>query len=242
ERTITALVGNGIKFTKQGGVTVTLEVDEDLVLLHVADTGIGISNEFMPFLFEEFKQESEGLSRMHEGSGLGLSITKRLVELMKGDIMAESEKGQGTVFTVTLPRNGEAAIKSGDLNGQNGHVRPKVLVVEDNADTRTLVNHLLRKNYEVVCASDGDEALTLAAANNYDVLLVDINLGKGKSGEDVLHAVKSLPTYEDIPVIAVTAYAMPGDRERFFTEGFDDYVSKPFSKQRLLEALEAVLE
>ena len=242
ERTVTALVGNGIKFTKQGSVIVTLEADDDLVLLHVADTGIGISNEFMPFLFEEFKQESEGLSRMHEGSGLGLSITKRLVELMKGDIMAESEKGQGTVFTVALPRNGEAAVRSGDVNGHGGPSRPRVLVVEDNADTRTLVNHLLRKNYEVVCASDGDEALTLAAENNYDVLLVDINLGKGKSGEDVLHAVKSLPTYEDTPIIAVTAYAMPGDRERFFSEGFDDYVSKPFSKQRLLEALEAVLE
>jgi signal transduction histidine kinase len=242
ERTVSALVSNGIKFTKQGSVIVTLEADDDLVLLHVADTGIGISNEFMPFLFEEFKQESEGLSRMHEGSGLGLSITKRLVELMKGDIMAESEKGQGSVFTVALPRNGEASLKSGDVNGQAGHSRPRVLVVEDNADTRTLVNHLLRKNYEVVCASDGDEALRLAAENNYDVLLVDINLGKGKSGEDVLHAVKSLPTYEDTPIIAVTAYAMPGDRERFFSEGFDDYVSKPFSKQRLLEALEAVLE
>lgn len=242
ERVVSNLVSNGIKFTKEGGVTVSLEADEDHVLIHVADTGIGISEEFMPFLFEDFKQESEGLSRIHEGSGLGLSITKRLVQLMKGNIMAESEKGRGTVFTVALPRNGDAAAVDAN-GGTNEDVEPRtrVLVVEDNADTRTLVNHLLRKNYDVRCATDADDALQLAADEKYDVLLVDINLGKGKSGEDVLHAIKSLPDYGDTPVIAVTAYAMPGDRERFFNEGFDEYVSKPFSKQRLLEALEGVL-
>lgn len=241
ERVVSNLLSNGIKFTKDGGVTVSLEADDEHVLIHVADTGIGISEEFMPYLFEDFKQESEGLSRMHEGSGLGLSITKRLVQLMKGNIMAESEKGRGTVFTVALPRNGESAVLDSSKGNSDDDKRTRVLVVEDNADTRTLVNHLLRKNYEVRCATDADEALQLASEERYDVLLVDINLGKGKSGEDVLHAVKSLPNYEEIPVIAVTAYAMPGDRERFFAEGFDDYVSKPFSKQRLLEALEGVL-
>ncbi len=241
ERVVSNLVSNGIKFTKEGGVTVSLEADEDHLLIHVADTGIGIGEEFMPFLFEDFKQESEGLSRIHEGSGLGLSITKRLVQLMKGNIMAESDKGRGTVFTVALPRNGEASATESESAAAEEKSRRRVLVVEDNADTRTLVNHLLRKSYDVRCASDADDAIELAAAERYDVLLVDINLGKGKSGEDVLHAIKSLPSYSDTPVIAVTAYAMPGDRERFFNEGFDDYVSKPFSKQRLLEALEGVL-
>lgn len=243
ERTVKNLVSNGLKFTSEGGVAVSVEADEDDVLIHVADTGIGISEEFMPSLFDEFKQESEGLSRAHEGSGLGLPITKRLVKLMKGDIMADSQKGQGTVFTVALPRNAEKAGKSSDQRiGAAEEARPRVLVVEDNADTRTLVNHLLRKSYDVLCVSDGEEALARAAESNYDALLVDINLGKGKSGEDVLHDIKNLPGYAGIPVVAVTAYAMPGDRERFFAEGFDDYVSKPFSKQRLLEALEGVLE
>lgn len=119
--------------------------------------------------------------------------------------------------------------------------RPHILVVEDNADTRTLVNHLLRKSYYVRCVDDADQALEHVARLRFDAILVDINLGKGKSGEDVLHAIKSQPGYEETPVVAVTAYAMPGDRERFFAEGFDEYVSKPFSKQRLLEALEGVL-
>ena len=242
ERAVSNLVSNAIKFTSEGRVSVSLEADDCDVLIHVADTGIGISQEFMPYLFDEFKQESEGLARIHEGSGLGLPITKRLVELMKGKIMADSEKGYGSVFTVALPKNGES--KRAAANGQTSDepARPRVLVVEDNADTRTLVNHLLRKSYDVACASNGEEALDLAGETDYDVLLVDINLGKGKSGEDVLHEVKRLPGYLNTPIIAVTAYAMPGDKERFFAEGFDDYVSKPFSKQRLLEALEGVLE
>src|SRR5690606_2105835 len=159
-------------------------------------------------------------------------IAKRLVELMKGNIMADSEKDQGSVFTMVLPRNGQ---EIGASKVESGLAAPpRVLVVEDNADTRTLVNHLLRKSYDVVCVSSADEALARASEEQYDVLLVDINLGKGRSGEDVLHDIKNLPGYDATPIVAVTAYAMPGDRERFFAEGFDDYVSKPFSKQRLL--------
>lgn len=149
--------------------------------------------------------------------------------------MAESENDRRTASTVAPNNRRDAG------TGADASPRARVLVVEDNADTLTLVNHLLRKNYDVRCADDADQALELASSSRYDVVLVDINLGKGKSGEDVLHAVKSLPGYERTPVIAVTAYAMPGDRERFFAEGFDNYVSKPFSKQRLLEALESVL-
>jgi len=134
------------------------------------------------------------------------------------------------------PSNGDMYIAGSDASS-----RARVLVVEDNADTLTLVNHLLRKHYDVRCADDADQALGLALASLFDVVLLDINLGRGKSGEDVLHAVRAIPGYEQTPVIAVTAYAMPGDRERFFSEGFNDYVSKPFSKQRLLEALESVL-
>ncbi len=119
--------------------------------------------------------------------------------------------------------------------------RSRVLVVEDNADTRTLVDLLLRKTFDVHCAADADEGLRMASASNFDVILVDINLGKGKTGRDVLDAVKSLPSYSDTPVIAVTAYALPGDRERFVSEGFDEYVAKPFTRKRLIEALESVL-
>ncbi len=160
---------------------------------------------------------------------------------MKSTTMADSGKGFGSVFTVSLTRNGMELHTDAITEERDRKENPRVLVVEDNADTRTLVIHLLRKSYDVTCAGSGEEALDFIRAKQFDVLLVDINLGRGKSGEDVLREVKKLPGYETTPIIAVTAYAMPGDKERFFAEGFDDYISKPFSKQRLLEALEAVL-
>ena len=103
ERILNNLVGNAIKFTEVGSVHVTAEYEEDRVHIQVADTGIGIDDAFLPFLFDEFKQESSGLSRSHEGSGLGLSITYRLVELMDGTIEVRSQKEQGSTFTVSFP-------------------------------------------------------------------------------------------------------------------------------------------
>ncbi len=103
-RVLNNLIGNAIKFTNEGGVVVTVGTDEEQVWVQVADTGIGISPTFIPHLFEEFRQESTGLSRAYEGSGLGLAISRRLVETMGGAIEVESEKGVGTTFTVHLPR------------------------------------------------------------------------------------------------------------------------------------------
>jgi len=103
ERILNNLVGNAIKFTEEGSVHVRAEHESDRVRIQVADTGIGIDETFIPFLFDEFKQESSGLSRSHEGSGLGLSITYRLVELMEGTIEVESQKDRGSIFTVSFP-------------------------------------------------------------------------------------------------------------------------------------------
>ncbi len=103
-RILINLLSNAIKFTHQGGVRVYVRTEESHIHISVKDTGVGISREFLPHLFDEFKQESSGLSRTYEGSGLGLTITKRLVELMDGAIDVESEKGRGTVFVVTFPR------------------------------------------------------------------------------------------------------------------------------------------
>ena len=103
DRILTNLLSNAFKFTSTGGVTVTVEAYADHVVLRVADTGIGIDASFLPRIFEEFTQESEGHARSHEGSGLGLTITRRLVELMNGDITVTSEKARGTTFTLTFP-------------------------------------------------------------------------------------------------------------------------------------------
>ncbi|HLA63035.1 MAG TPA: ATP-binding protein, partial [Rhodothermales bacterium] len=118
-RVLVNLIGNAIKFTEHGGVTVTAGTGADGVYLRVTDTGVGIAAAFLPHLFDEFKQESEGHERTHEGNGLGLAITKRLVVLMGGTIVVESAPGHGSTFTVTLPRS--VAAPSGHSGDGAGH-------------------------------------------------------------------------------------------------------------------------
>ena len=236
-RIINNLVGNAIKFTDTGEVSVEVSAHADEVVVRVRDTGVGISEEFLPLLFEEFQQESTGLARSHEGSGLGLTITQRLVEILSGTISVESEKGVGSTFTVTLPR----ATSSGGVEeprkpraartvSSSDH---RLLVVEDNADTRELISKRLEAMCDLELASDPEEAIQIAEDRVFDAFLLDINLTATLDGVDVLHALRAMPAYADTPTVAMTAYAMPGDRERFLNAGFDHYLSKPFTSQQL---------
>ena len=116
----------------------------------------------------------------------------------------------------------------------------RMLVVEDNADTRRLLKFLLR-NYEVAMATSSQEALDELSRGAFDVVLMDINLGEELNGEDILRRLREAPRGSDVPVVAVTAYAMHGDREHFLKAGFNSYLAKPFTKQQLMEALQEVL-
>lgn len=115
--------------------------------------------------------------------------------------------------------------------------RPRILALEDNAESRLLLKHLLRKDFDAVIVPDADSTLETAAEQSFDVLLLDINLGEKRTGVDVLKALRALPGYDETPALACTAYALPGDRERFLEAGFAKYVSKPFVKAELLGAL-----
>ncbi len=115
--------------------------------------------------------------------------------------------------------------------------KPRVLVLEDNAESRLLLRHLLRKEFEATLVSGVDETLEVAKGQTFDVALLDINLGEARTGVDVLQALHRLPQHGDLPALACTAYALPGDRERFLQAGFNGYVSKPFVKADLLAAL-----
>ena len=240
------LIGNAIKFTEQGSVVVHVGADERRVLVHVQDTGVGIDPAFMPHLFDVFRQESTGLSRTHEGSGLGLSITQRLVQLMDGEISVESEKGEGSTFTVAFPLAEEGAIAGPEVLGVvearkkrassllSGDDKPRVLLVEDNENTQFLIENLLESAFEITIVGNAEDALLEAFRIEYDMVLMDINLGVGPNGADVLRELRAMPTYADVPIAALTAYALPGDKERFLDMGFSAYLSKPFNAEELL--------
>ncbi len=151
---VNILVGNAIKFTDEGGVTVEVTTDEQRVFIRVRDTGVGISEEFVPHLFSEFRQESTGMKRQFEGSGLGLAITKRLMELMDGSLSVESKKHRGSTFTVSFPRM-EGAAPSVPVRPEDAalvrrpHTRPRVLVVDYAREAQSVVQHFLQAAYAV---------------------------------------------------------------------------------------------
>jgi CheY-like chemotaxis protein len=119
--------------------------------------------------------------------------------------------------------------------------KPRVLAVEDNSETQLLLEHLLKKSYEVVVVAGVDEALDRVSDTRFDALLLDINLSEERTGTDLLHLLRERNDLNDVPAIALTAYAMPGDREDFLESGFDQYVSKPFTRADLTEAIETSL-
>lgn len=244
-RVLTNLISNAIKFTTEGGVHVKIRREDAFACFEIADTGIGIGQNFLDQLFEDFKQESEGFARNYEGVGLGLSITKRLVDLMYGSIDVDSRKGEGSTFTVRLPIHASTAHASDSARPVASPPRLRsasILVVEDQDDAQHLLRHLLRPNYHVDIATSAEAALAAAERSQYDLILMDINLGgTSRNGSEVLKVLRRWPAYAEVPIIACTAYALPGDDERFLAEGFDGYLGKPFRKVDLFNVIQALL-
>ncbi|QXD14604.1 response regulator [Rhodocaloribacter litoris] len=243
-RIVNNLVGNAIKFTEHGTVTVTVRVAGASAELEVRDTGPGIGPAFLPHLFDEFKQESTGMARRHEGAGLGLAITRHLVELLDGRIDVTSEPGRGTVFTVSFPLAPQTApppetTPSPDATGDLPRIR--VLLIEDNDSIRQLISRMLARHGDVDGARNEREALERAGRHRYDAVLLDVSLSTHWDGVDVLKALRKLPGYAGTPIIAVTAHTLPGDRQRLLDAGFDDYLGKPFTQQQLLQTLHQTL-
>ncbi|MFP4439801.1 MAG: PAS domain S-box protein [Chloroflexaceae bacterium] len=251
------LISNAIKFTETGSVTITVDCDKtppsdiDLnevvapvgwVHVHVKDTGIGIAPAFLPHIFNAFHQESSGVSRLHDGIGLGLAIAHQLAEKMQGTITVVSEKGQGSRFTVSFPQvlAEEPEDQSGPAELVAGSQSPcHILLVEDNEDIRKLLETLLEDRCLLTAVTNAREAqevvhdLMDTLEQTFDAVLLDVHLGGGPSGTDLLRILRELPAYRDVPIAALTAYALPGDRERFLHAGFDAYLRKPFTADEL---------
>ena len=261
DRILSNLISNAIKFTEVGEIVVSVVGAGDEVSIDVTDSGIGISENFLPHLFSEFRQEGFGLTRSHEGMGLGLYITHRLVELMDGRISVQSQKGKGSSFTVVLPRLkavkktvaeivgfGSDSLKRkqeilvSPLPKKDAQPRRKVLVVDDNPDMHVLLRHYFKDGYDIVVTSTAQAGLEASAAQIYDLVLLDINLGKGMTGVDVLQRMRLMDTYATTPIIALTAYALPGDRERFIEAGFTEYLGKPFSRAMMMKTVQRLMK
>lgn len=236
------LLSNAVKFTDGGGrIWIKTVEKKGTFEARVIDTGIGIDGKDQEFIFEKFSQiKPKSLERGTEGAGLGLSITKKLVEAHSGEISVISRPGEGSAFTVLLPcirylfnEENEKKEKPAGLSPLTGG---HVLIVDDKRENRDLLKAYFKKcGQQCLTAASGEESVELASVQeNISLILMDVKMG-GMSGIDAMKAIKK---QRSIPVIAVTAYAMEGDREELISEGFDDYISKPIDINCLREKLE----
>lgn len=244
---LTNLLSNAIKFTLPGGqVGVRVTVDDAAVHFCVEDTGIGIEPEKMALLFQPFVQIESGLARRYGGSGLGLVIVKRFAELLAGSVAVESTPGRGSRFTVSLPVHRSAHLEPTPDPTQPTAAPPpqpaeapvpavRVLVVEDNELNRSvLADYLSARGFEVATAENGLDALNQIAAVQPQVVVMDIQMPE-IDGLEVSRRIRQMsdPKISQVSILALTALAMPGDRERCLAAGVTDYLSKPFTLKDL---------
>jgi len=229
------LLSNAVKFTPEGGkigLTVRGHPAEDVVQFTVWDTGIGISETQMPHLFQPFVQLDSKLSRRYSGTGLGLTLVQRMTEMHGGSVSVFSTPGEGSQFTITLPwKQRQYTILP--ASAQSSATAPRILLVDDSIITlQTIYTFLQKQGYQISIAKTGTEALKLAATLQPDLILMDVQM-PDMDGLEATRRIRMNPKSKRIPVIAVTALAMPGDRERCLAAGANDYLSKPVNLKTL---------
>jgi signal transduction histidine kinase/CheY-like chemotaxis protein len=236
---LTNLLSNAVKFTERGSVTLNAHRSDDAIVLTVSDTGIGIAQDKLEIIFEKFTQADTSISRRFGGTGLGLAITRSLVEMQQGTIGVSSTLGEGSTFTVTLTYAAaeehepaqEAAIASSLAS-------VRILIVEDNQVNQKLVSSLLQKNgYTVSIAGNGVEALQLLEREEFRMILMDVQMPV-LDGLETTRLIRGHTRWQGIPIIAMTARAMEGDKQSCLSAGMNGYISKPIHAAHLLSVIE----
>jgi len=255
------LLSNAIKFCPEGGrVTISLTQRQSSAHIRVEDDGPGIPAEFLPHVFERFRQRDSSGTRRHGGLGLGLAIVRHLVELHRGTVSASNrEEGKGAVFSVTLPLADVPALRGsegqsvaatlGSAAEGGGHLAQslrgtQILLVEDEPDSRELIAMVLsRCGADVVAVGSCHDALSAFAKRRPDVLISDIAM-PGESGYDLIERLRSLPAEQggSTPAVALTAYAGAEDANRALRAGFDVHVAKPVQMMDLVRILRGLIQ
>jgi PAS domain S-box-containing protein len=242
QKIINHLLDNAIKFTEKGSITLGYTMDGEKIVFFVKDTGVGIVRESLGVVFDNFTKEDQGPLKLTEGSGLGLSIAKGMIELLGGKIMVESVFGEGSVFSFTLPLAFVKEIKStiSDAPGAELNKLSKesfILVAEDDDTNFIYLNSLLERvtDATILHATNGREAIEIFKANKaIKLVLMDLKM-PDIDGFEATRQIKLINGV--IPVIAITAYAMSGDAERVLSVGCDGYLSKPINRKSLQDKL-----
>jgi len=249
------LVGNAIKFTAAGSVRVdawTRPFRQHPGMVHfylsVSDTGIGIPEEKIAMVFERFTQNETSYTRQFQGAGLGLAIVKRLMRVMGGDIFVESLVGQGTtiVLHLTMATGQQSQIPENRKSDETENAKEalSILVVEDEVISQMAVAALLKRmGHEVTCVGDGQQAVESVRRRAFDCIFMDIQMPvmNGVEATDSIRSIKEPQGRSDVWIIALTAYALPIDKEKFLAAGMNDYISKPTQEKQLVEALKRVV-
>jgi len=241
------LIGNAIKFTHQGTVSIEVynkEQRENQITLgfKITDTGIGIDKEKLTEVFERFNQGEDSTTRNYGGTGLGLSIVKRLILLQEGDIEVSSEQGKGTTFNFYIPygiaKEQLNTVPAADIDHfkDMSNTALRVLVVDDNAINQSLMKHLLSQwNIDFDIASNGLEAVEYLRKKECDLVLMDLQMPQ-MDGYTAVQQIREILKL-DIPIIAMTAHALPGERERCLSRGMNEYISKPIKEEELFKLI-----
>lgn len=253
---LTNLVNNAIKFTEEGHVFLNVSADKfdgrDCIIFEVEDTGIGIDQDKLEGIFQEFNQADNSTTRKYGGTGLGLAITKKLAELLGGSLTVRSEPGKGSTFTMVIPANVDISsvertnkydfvdsIGETEDRQQTASLSGKILAAEDNASNRLLIKNLFKKfGLSIDIVENGQLALEAARLQKYDLIFLDMQMPV-RNGYETAKALRA--EKNEAVIVALTANAIKGDDYKCFQAGCDEYLSKPIDKDKLLKLLQKYL-
>ena len=248
-KVVNNLLSNAVKFTSKGKITLSTRFDNNKIKIIVSDSGIGIDAEDQQRIFEPFRQASEGLNRDYEGTGLGLTIAKKYVELMNGRICVESTPGEGSTFTIELPVpkcSGDPNMKTAqnteddstrNFNSISMDDKKRILVVEDDIINARILNSFLQNEFSVEIVNCHKDALKKTKEKIYDCILLNIDCNNGMNGLDTILAIKKDGKQSNVQIIAMTSSVSVEKPQQFLSSGVSHYMLKPIKKDDLLSII-----